>query len=116
MVGFYSLVVGALAPKTIPLLKRTYGNRGIPVVYLAALAVNTADSEQGIGTALMFDAFKKAASIADVAGVGCMSLDAVNEDRASWYARNLQFERFGFTPDGKVQMYIPMATILDALS
>lgn len=63
----------------------------------------------------MLDAFEKTMLIADHAGAACMTLDAVNEDRAVWY-EGLQFDRYGTTNDGKVQMYIPLQTIKDALT
>jgi hypothetical protein len=114
--GFYSLVVGALAPKELKgAIRRKFGNRPIPSVYLAAVAVESSECRRGIGTGLMLDAFEKTAQIADIAGVACMTLDAVDEEKALWY-EGLQFERFGQQPDGRIKMFIPLGTIADALS
>lgn len=115
-VGFCSLVIGALAPKELGgVIKRKFGNRPIPSVYLAAVAVESEICRQGIGTALMLDAFERTAKIADTAGVACMTLDAVDEAKAKWY-EGLQFERFGEQPDGRIKMFIPLGTVLDALA
>ncbi|MEG8045159.1 hypothetical protein QP175_02395 [Sphingomonas aerolata] len=115
-IGFYSLVVGALAPKEIRgKIGRKFGKRDIPSIYLAAVAVETGEGRKGIGTVLMLDAFEKAAQIADLAGVACMTLDAVSEEKAIWYER-LQFERLGTHQDGRIKMFIPLATLRDALA
>lgn len=113
--GFCSLAIGALAPKTIKgKLGRKFGNWPIPVVYLAAIAVQSEECRQGIGALLMLDAFERAAKIADMAGTGCMTLDAVNEEKALWY-EGKQFVRFGEKPDGRIQMFLPLQTIIDGL-
>lgn len=91
-----------------------FGNRNIPTIYLAGIGVVEPEARQGIGAALMLDAFEKAAAIADLAGTACMTLDAVDEKRAQWYEK-LQFKRFDLTADKKIRMFIPLATILDAL-
>jgi hypothetical protein len=115
-IGFYSLVIGALAPKTLTgVIRRKFGTRPIPSVYLAAVAVESAECRKGIGTILMLDAFEVTAKIADLAGVACMTLDAVDEEKARWYEAR-QFERFGNHPDGRIKMFIPLATIKDALA
>lgn len=115
-VGFCSLVVGALAPKELSgAIRRKFGNWPIPSVYLAAVAVESDICRKGIGTALMLDAFERTAKIADTAGVACMTLDAVDEAKAKWY-EGLQFERFGLQPDGRIKMFIPLGTVLDALA
>lgn len=116
ILGFYSLVIGALEPKTIGgLIKRKFGSRSIPTIYLATIAVDKEFERLGLGTSLMIDAFEKTMLIADHAGAACMTLDALSEERAVWY-HGLQFERYGITSDGKVQMYIPLQTIKDALA
>jgi GNAT superfamily N-acetyltransferase len=116
ILGFYSLVLGALQPKTLGgLIKRKFGNRAIPTIYLAAVAVDKEYERCGLGTLLMLDAFEKTLLIADHAGAACMTLDAINDERAAWY-EGLQFESFGHTKDGKVQMFIPLPTIRDALA
>lgn len=55
----------------------------------------------------MLDALKRTLEIADRAGTACMTLDAVDEERAKWYEK-LEFERFGTIAEGKTQMYLPI--------
>jgi GNAT superfamily N-acetyltransferase len=115
-IGFYSLVIGTLAPQEVRIFTRKFGKkRTVPSVYLAAVAVQSEECRKGIGELLMLDAFEKAAQIADLAGTACMTLDAVDEDKAQWYERR-RFERFGIHEDGRVKMFIPLQTIQDALA
>lgn len=106
--GFYSLALSTLAPKTI--LGNKFGNRQIPAVYLAMIATDAKQQKQGIGTDLMFHAFASTLSIADLAGTACLTLDAVDEEKALWY-ESLSFTR---TEPGSLRMYIPLGTVREA--
>lgn len=79
----------------------------IPAVYLGMLGVHTSVARQGIGTALLVDAFKRALVIADNAGVWALTLDATDETAAAYYEK-FDFERI--TPGG-LEMYIPIGTL-----
>jgi predicted N-acetyltransferase YhbS len=116
VLGFYSLVLSSLVPMSIVgRIGRKFGKkREIPAVYLAAVATHTYHERAGVGAKLMLDALKRTLEIADRAGTACMTLDAVDEERALWYER-LDFERFGTTSDGKIQMYLPIWKIEDAI-
>lgn len=79
----------------------------IPAVYLGMLGVHTPADRQGIGAALLVDAFKRAVTIADNAGVWALTLDATDEAAAAYYER-FDFERI--TPGG-LEMFLPIGTI-----
>ena len=115
-VGFYSLVGGVLQPKEVPLFNRKFGSkRTVPSIYLAGVAVQSECCRQGIGALLMLDAFEKVTKIAGMAGTACMTLDAIDEDKALWYEK-LRFQRFGVHDDGRIKMFVPLKTIQDALA
>jgi len=116
VLGFYSLVISSLVPMTITgRIGRKFGRkREIPAVYLAAVATHEDHDKKGVGAKLMLDALKRTLEIADRAGTACMTLDAVDEKLAEWYGK-LEFERFGTTPAGKVQMYLPIWKIEAAI-
>ncbi|HET9459136.1 MAG TPA: hypothetical protein VFO51_04060 [Sphingomicrobium sp.] len=116
VLGFYSLVISSLVPMTITgRIGRKFGKkREIPAVYLAAVATHEEHEKAGVGAALMLDALKRTLEIADRAGTACMTLDAVDEKLAKWYEK-LEFERFGKAGDGKIQMYLPIWKIEDAI-
>jgi GNAT superfamily N-acetyltransferase len=111
VLGFYSLALKTLAPKkNLFGIGNKFGERQIPAVYLAMIATHADYQKKGIGTDLMFDAFEKTLSIADLAGTACLTLDAVDEEKAVWY-ETLSFQRLG--PDG-LSMYIPIGTVREA--
>lgn len=110
VVGFYSLVTSVLEPKRILKLPK-FGSRPIPAIYLAMLGVTEEHSGNGLGQALMYDAFERAALIADNAGAYCLWLQAV-DDRTVGYYEKLQFQKI---EQGGRDMYIPIETIRDLI-
>lgn len=82
----------------------------IPAVYLAMIATDSSMQKQGIGTDLMLHAFRSTLEIADLAGTGCLTLTAVDEEKALWY-EGLSFQRL--EPDS-LDMYIPLGTVREA--
>ena len=110
VVGFYSLCLSTLEPKTI--LNIGYGKRPIPAIYLAMVGVTKTHARKGLGTALMTDAFARTLQIVENAGAYCLWLDAVDEPTAEFYA-GLDFRRI---TEGQLRMYIAVQTIRDALS
>lgn len=110
VLGFYSLTIRSLAPRR--LIDIGFGQRDIPAIYFAMLGVSEDVAKQGIGSALMFDAFQRSLEVAENAGAYCLWLTSVSDDKAKWY----KGKQFDFIEAGKLEMYIPLATIRDALS
>lgn len=79
----------------------------VPAIYLGMLGVHEPFARQGVGAALMKDAFRRTLAIADLAGVWALTLDATDEQAAMYYER-FDFERM--TPDG-LEMFLPLGTI-----
>lgn len=111
VVGFYSLVTSILKPKSL-LNVAKFGSRPIPAVYLAMLGVTQEHTKRGLGQALMYDAFKRTALVADNAAAYCLWLQAVDEDTARYYEK-LQMARI---EPGELEMYIPIDTIKDMIA
>lgn len=110
-IGFYSLALKTLAPKSIGgAIGNKFGKWPIPCVYLSMIATDTAFAGQGLGKDMMLHVFQRTLEVADLAGVACLTLDAVNEERAQWYER-LTFKRIAADDLG---MYIPLGTIRQA--
>lgn len=107
-IGFYSLALKTLAPrKNLLSIGNKFGDRQIPAVYLAMIATDAGRQKQGIGVDLMFDAFERTLDIAELAGTACLTLDAVDEEKAAWY-ESLSFSRL---EPGELSMYIPLGTL-----
>lgn len=108
VIGVYSMTIRSLAPKTF--LNVGFGSWEIPAIYFATLGVCKTHEKQGIGTALMVDAFKRALRVAEEVGAYCLWLESVSEEKAKFYEAR-QFTRF--KPD-ELKMYVLMETLRDA--
>jgi GNAT superfamily N-acetyltransferase len=113
LVGYYWLVAqshssGKLSEEAMGKLERI---EFAPCVYLGMIGIMDKLQGNGIGKALMLHAFAKTLQVAEHIGVYALTLEAINEDKAATYAR------WGFTPfiDGELLMFIPLATIREAL-
>ena len=118
VLGFYTLSLMSLRPDdTSPEeAEKKFGTWAVPLVYLGQIGVrNEHQRSCGIGSALMYDAFRRTIAIAELAGTYGLALDAIDEDRAEWYER-LSFERYGEEPDGRIKMACPLTVIKSALS
>jgi len=117
VLGYYTLSLTALKPgDTSPEeAQEKFGAWAIPFVYLGLLGVTEDSAGQGIGSALMLDAFKRTAVISYVAGTYGLMLDAINEEKARWYA-DREFLDFGRDGEGRVQMHVPITTIHQSLA
>lgn len=81
----------------------------IPTVYLGMLGVDQRLMRRGIGRLLMADALARVAAISQHAGTYALTLDAVDEDAATYYVEKFDFQRFA--PDG-LKMFLEIKTIL----
>jgi GNAT superfamily N-acetyltransferase len=111
VLGFYSLALKTLAPqKSLFGIGNKFGERQIPAVYLAMIGTSKGHQKKGIGTDLMLHAFQSTLAIADLAGTACLTLDAVDHEKALWYEK-LSFQRL--EPEG-LSMYIALGTLREA--
>jgi GNAT superfamily N-acetyltransferase len=90
VVGFYSLVVGSVEPRTAAArVTKGLPKHAVPVMLLARLAVDHAHQGVGVGRALLKDALLRTARAADIAGIRALLVHAKDEAARSWY---LQWE------------------------
>lgn len=118
VLGFYTLSLMSLRPEdsTPEEAQRKYGSWAIPLVYLGQIGVHEEFQKgRGIGSALMLHAFERTAEIANLAGTYGLALDAIDEERASWYEKR-SFERYGSEKDGRVKMACPLTIIQKVLA
>lgn len=86
----------------------------VPAVYLGMIGVHTPYERRGIGKVLMLDAIQRTVKIAQHAGLYALTLDAVSEDIAKYYAENFDFRTFQAGKNG-LEMFLPLKTILAGL-
>lgn len=110
--GYYTLASGAIAFQNLPVPPaRKLPRHPVPVVLLARLAVDQGAQGQGLGEALLMNALERCLGLADKIGVHAVEVDAIDGQSRVFY------ERYGFVPllDNKLHLFLPIATIRDAL-
>lgn len=114
IVGYYWLNAQSHLPKKLSEHAVTKLERipFAPCVYLGMIATSKELQGNGIGKALMMHAFGRALDVAEIVGVYALTLEAIDEDKATQYAR------WGFTRfiEGELLMYIPVLTIRKLLA
>ena len=112
VLGYYTLASGAVCFENLPAkAARKLPRHPVPVVLLARLAVDQAAQGQGLGALLLVDALRRCLSFADHLGIHAVEVDAVDEQAKAFY------EKHGFVAlqDNPLHLYLPVATIADAL-
>lgn len=84
IIGYHTLVMAQVRQEEIP-DDRPRIKRGIPVILLGQLGVNSRFQGRGLGETLLMDAQARVDEISRKAGVRAMMLDARNERLARWY-------------------------------
>lgn len=92
IIGYHTLVMTQVRQEEIP-RDRPRITRGIPVILLGQLGIDTKAQGQGFGDLLLTDAQARAAEIAQKVGIRALMLDARNERLARWYEQH-DFIRF----------------------
>ena len=93
VVGYYSLVVGAVEHQDAPgRVTKGLARHPVPVMLLARLAVDKSEQGQGLGKALLKDAILRTAQAADIAGMRALLVHAKDDEARGWY------EGFDFEP------------------
>lgn len=89
VVGYYALCAGSIEPDAAPArLAAGTGRYPIPVVVLTRLGVDLSEQAQGLGTALVRDAFLQVAAVATRVGVRALMIHAASSEAAAFYLRH----------------------------
>jgi GNAT superfamily N-acetyltransferase len=111
VVGYYTLVTGAVRREEAP--KRLSRNSPvqIPVLLLARLAVHSGAARAGIGSGLLKDAMRRFVQVSTIVGVRALLVHALDDDAAAFYLK------FGFVefPAGSHTLFLPLETITSAV-
>lgn len=110
VLGIYSLTISPLlATRGI-----RYHQKNIPAIYFDKLGVTKELQGNGIGAALMADAFQRTLDIAENVGVYCLWLTAIDLETCGFYEK-LGFKRIDTRSKQDLDMYIPRSVIEDSL-
>lgn len=113
IVGFYTLTLSTITHDEVgrEAEDRFLHVEAIPTVYLGTLGVDRRVERRGVGKLLMRDALVRFTQIAEHAGTYALTLDALDDEAATYYESNFDFQRFS-PPHGR-KMFLLAETILD---
>jgi N-acetylglutamate synthase-like GNAT family acetyltransferase len=116
VIGYYTLVYGGASLDEMPAaLGEDMPSRPIGIMLLACWAVEKNEQGQGIGKALLKDAFFRIVSAAEIGGLKAIVVDAIDDKMAAWYRER------GFTdcpigsPSGKQRLMISIQDVRASL-
>ena len=113
VVGYYSLVAGAVEHSAVPpRVKKGLGKYPIPVIILARLAVDISMQGQGLGKGLLKDALLRILTISENLGVRAVLVHAKDEKAKNFY------HQFGFesSPVNEYHLYLLIKDIQATIS
>lgn len=112
ILGFLTLAVCEVQAQTLPpKLAKKYPQH-VPAAKLARLAVSKDRQREGLGKLMMVHALQQAIRVSDSVGIIGFFVDAKNEDARRYY------EQYGFValPDSPLKLFLPLATLKQALA
>lgn len=93
VVGYHALVAGSVQKHEAPeRIGQGLANHPVGVILLARLAVDKTEQGRGLGKALLRDALARIAQAADVVGVRCVLVHAIDDAARNFYLHH------GFQP------------------
>ncbi len=114
VIGYYSLTVGSVeradcAPAITADMPPDYP---VPIILLARLAVDRKEHGQGLGSALLKDAFLRIASAADIVGSRAVLVHAIDPEAKAFY-EHFDFEEF---PAGSLHLMLSLKDVRAAIA
>lgn len=108
VLGFYTIASGSVAFEVLPEdARRRLPRYPVPVVHLARLGVDRSMQGQGLGGALLFDAFRRSLRVADELGVAAVEVAAKSEIARDFYLHH----GFRDLEDDRFHLYLPLGVV-----
>ncbi len=89
VVGYFSMTAASVEPRdATERAVKGQGAQAIPAVLIGRFAVASSEQGQGLGSALLVEALRKAAAAADTIGVRIVLVDALSDGAKGFYVRH----------------------------
>lgn len=111
VIGYYCLAAGAIDHAEAPSRMKRNRPDPVPVLVLGRLAIHKDHHQQGIGTALLDDAIRRAMQAAEIAGVTALLVHAISEPARRFYLSR----GFVESPIKPMTLCLMLATVEQAL-
>jgi ribosomal protein S18 acetylase RimI-like enzyme len=109
--GYYTISSSAVKFESLP-DTRYLPRYPIPAILIGKLATATETQNQGLGTALLFDALKRAVRVAEEIGTFLVEIKALNEKAKSMYQK-IGFEEM---QDEPMKLYLSLKKVRKLLA
>jgi GNAT superfamily N-acetyltransferase len=106
--GYYTLASGAIPFGDLPTdTAKRLPRHPVPVILLARLAVDQRVRDQGLGKALLRDAFERCLQLSEQLGLFAVEVLAIDAEAREFY------RKFGFVPltDNDLHLFLPIKTL-----
>jgi GNAT superfamily N-acetyltransferase len=113
VVGYYCISAGSVERGAAPGRLRRNAPQAIPVSIIGRLAVCKSHAGRGLGASLLSDALQKIAFASQSIGISAVLVHAKDDKARSFYLRCAEFIEY---PKDSRTLYLPMETIIDAIS
>jgi GNAT superfamily N-acetyltransferase len=114
VIGYYSLVYSEISLDDCPTQVRASMPTAfpVPVMRFARFAVLKSEQKQGLGRALLKDAFIRTIVAAEIAGLSAIVVDAIDDKMVAFY------KELGFIecPTGERALMIPIQAVRDFIA
>ena len=111
VIGYYCLAAGAIGHAEAPGAMKRNRPDPVPVLVIGRLAIHQARHQQGLGTALLNDAIRRAMQAAEIAGVTALLVHAISEPARRFYRSRGFIE----SPVEPMTLVLMLATVARAL-
>ena len=111
VIGYYCLAAGAIGHAEAPPTMKRNRPDPVPVLVLGRMAIHKDHHQNGIGTALLNDAIRRAIQAADIAGVTALLVHAISEQARRFYLSRGFIE----SPVRPMTLCLMLATVEQAL-
>lgn len=121
VLGYYAINSHAITTSDLPgdAAKKAPRHGRVGAAYLSMFAVDRKMQGQGLGRALLFDAFKRIAAVSEQVGIYALVLDVLDDGDAEAMAKRKAFyEDAGFIsfPSQPLRMFMPVDTVRRVLA
>lgn len=112
VIGYVCVATGAVERQAAPGRLRRNAPDPVPVAIIGRLAVDRTYAGRGLGADLLMDAFRRIVAASRIVGLAAVIVHAKDDAALAFYRKQAEFLEY---PAGSRTLYLPIATLIDAL-
>ena len=112
--GYYAIAAAGVSPASAPeRVTKGVPRHPVPMILLARLAVDVRAQESGLGRALVADAMRRVAAVADQVGVRALLVHAKDQAAREFYLSLASFEQ---SPTDELHLFLLLKDLRRAIA